>query len=144
MFPDEKKAVRDGDVLAHRWVVSDPSLKADERDVPFISHTGVVVIQRRGSDTARVWYRNTYASAAVDVDGVAAVWSLTSLRRPELDVDLVLLDGDPVTASGELARTVPHHGDADLVVWAPFQLIDALRYPWADALRTSSLPHTVA
>ena len=143
MFADDKKAVREGDVLRSAWVVGDPALKADDRDVPFLSHTGVVVVQRRGDDAVGAWYRDTWASAAVAVDGVHGVWSLSSINRPGLALDLVLVEGDAAAAAGAIRAAQPHHADAEIVVDAPFDLIRPLHYPWAGEMQASDLPATV-
>jgi hypothetical protein len=143
MFADDKKAVREGDVLRTAWVVGDPALKPDDRDVPFLSHTGIVVVQRRSSDEVDAWYRGTWAPAVVGTPGVYGVWSLSSINRPGLQLDLVLVEGDPADRAKVIRAEHPHHPDAEVVVDAPFLLIDPLHYPWAAEMRASNLPATV-
>jgi hypothetical protein len=148
MFADDKKAVREGDVLRTAWVVGDPALKPDDRDVPFLLHTGIVVVQRRladGADGTVVdgWYRETWAPGAVAVPGVHGVWSLSSINRPGLALDIVMVEGDPAERARSIRAHEPHHPDAEVLVDAPFLLIDPLHYPWAAEMRASDLPATV-
>ncbi len=144
MFASEKKIVREGDVLSLAWVDADPVLKADPEDVAHIGHTGLVVVERRCAAPVRQWYRSDWAAKALAVDGVHAIVSHASINRPGLDLDLILIEGDPVKVTLRLRAAVPHHPDADIVLDAPFSLIDTLRYPWAHDIRSSDLPQTVA
>lgn len=143
MFPDEKKIVREGDVLDLAWVVADPALRADDRDVPFISHTGVIIIQHDGSGSTSDWYRTTFAPAAVALDGVHAVCSYASINRPGLSIEVILVEGDVLDAQRRLAASAPQPDDP--IVVGAFDLIVPLRYPWADDFaRSTTLPRTVA
>lgn len=143
-FPPEKKAVREGDVLTLDWAVSSPELALPPEDVPFLGHTSLHLVQRRGSGAVRAWYRDEWAPRVVALDGVHGVMSVTSVNRPGLDMDVVFVEGDPVAQTAAIRAAAPHHADAQVVLDAPFLLIDPLRYPWADAIRSSSLPRTVA
>ena len=154
-FPDDKKAVREGDVLALEWAVGAPELKADRADVPFLGHTALVVVQRQGGDAVRAWYREERAAKLVGVEGVHGVCGFSSLQRPGLDLDLVYVEAGDLTGGGavdpvlvaDAARRMrdaaPHHPEAEVVLDAPFLLIDPLRYPWAGPIRASGLPATV-
>jgi hypothetical protein len=142
MFPDEQKIVRLGDVLARSWVRADPALKADPADVAFIGHTAVIAIERTGG--AADWYERVWAPRALGVDGVHAVCEYTSLNRPGIELDLLFVEGDPVPLVKELRDAAPHAPEAAISVEAPFLLIDPLRYPWAESIRRSGLPRTVA
>jgi hypothetical protein len=143
-FPAEKKAVREGDVLVLQWSVADPGRTLVDVDVPFVGHTSLLVVQRRGSDDVATWYRDEWAPAVVGLDGVHGVSSFTSSTRDGLALDLVYVEGDPVAQTAAIRAAAPHHADATVVLDAPFLFIDPLRYPWADAIRASDLPATVA
>lgn len=138
-FPDDRKAVREGDVFATVGAVGAESTRCVPSDVPFIGHHGIVVVQRRGADDA-------YAERArrlVALDGVHAVWTLESLSRPSLHLDLIFLEGDLAAMTTRLRDDAPHHPDAEVLLDAPYLLIDPLRYPWAAEIRASHLPRTV-
>lgn len=141
-FPPEKKAVREGDVM--RLLGATATLTCEPIDVPFVGHTALLVVQRRGADAVAAWYRDEWASRAVALDGVHGVASFASVTREGLVTDLVYLEGDAVAATEALRAAVPHHPEADIVLDAPFLLIHPLLYPWADAIRASDLPATVA
>jgi hypothetical protein len=144
MFPSDKKAVRGGDVMTIEWAASNPNLLAEESDVPFVPHSAVIVVRRRSDTRTRNWYRDTYAAAALEVPGVLAVSSYVSLLSPELAMDLWLVDGDVAQTQENLREGVAHHEDAEIELDAAFEQIDLLRYPWAAAMRSSTLPATVA
>ena len=55
-----------------------------------------------------------------------------------------MLDIHTVVPFRVIRAAAPHHADATVVLDAPFLFIDPLRYPWADAIRASDLPATVA
>jgi hypothetical protein len=143
MFADEKKAVRDGDVYRLEYALAAPGLRATDDEVPFICHQAAGVVQRRGSEMTRRWYRDEFAPAAVSSPGALGLISLTSLNRPGLDLDLILFDGDPATATAARREKLSHHPDVDLVVDGAFLAMEPLSYPWAGAIRASSLPPTV-
>jgi hypothetical protein len=143
-FPAEKKMVREGDVLTLKWAVSAPELLLPVEDVPFLGHTSLLVVQRRGSDAVKAWYRDDWAPRVAALDGIHGVMSVTSVNRPGLDVDLVFVEGDPVAQTGAIRGAAPHHVDAEVVLDTPFLLIQPLLYPWADEIRASDLPQTVA
>jgi hypothetical protein len=138
-FPDDKKAVREGDVFATVDAVGAESTRCVPGDVPFIGHHGIVVVQRRGADD---WYAER-AQQLVTLEGVHAVWTLESLTRASLRLDLVFLEGDLASLAGRLRDDVPHHPDAEVLLDTPYLLIDPLRYPWAGEIRSSDLPRTV-
>jgi hypothetical protein len=143
-FPAEKKAVREGDVLRVEWAVADPERTLVPADVAFVGHTALLVGQRRGTEAVDTWYRQQWAPAVVALPGVHGVLSLSSATRGGLRVDMVFLEGDAVAMTRAVRAAAPHHGDASVVLDAPFLAIDPLRYPWADAIRASDLPVTVA
>lgn len=138
-FPDDKKAVREGDVFATVDAIGAESTRCVPGDVPFIGHHGIVVVQRRGADD---WYAER-AQQLVTLDGVHAVWTLESLTRASLRLDLVFLEGELATLAAGLRDDAPHHADAEVLLDAPYLLIDPLRYPWAAEIRASDLPRTV-
>jgi hypothetical protein len=133
-FPADKKTVREGDVFEARSALGRAALQLRPRDVPFVGHTGVIVVQRHGPDGR--------AAQVAELDGVTGVWTLESRSRPGLYLDLIFVEDDPAGRAVAIRDAVPHEGDA--VVDAPFLLIDAMRYPWADEIRASDLPKTVA
>lgn len=133
-FPSEKKAVREGDVFEGVATAGHPPLQLRPRDVPFVSHVGIVVVQRRGADDR--------IERLAELDEVSGAWTLRSLTRPDLYLDMVFVVAEPGRCAHRLRQVVPHR--AEVVVDAPFLLIDPLRYPWAEAIRSSDLPRTVA
>src|ERR1035441_9723096 len=112
MFADEKKAVRDGDVYRISYGVAAPDLDVTSDEIPFLCHRAVEVIFRRGSDDVRRWYRDEFAPQSVAVAGVLGLLSFSSINRPGLDVDLLLLDGDPAAVTGARRKAVAHHAEA--------------------------------
>jgi hypothetical protein len=142
-FPPDKKIVRDGDALTIESAVSAPELRLPAEEVPFVGHTGVLVVQRAGSDQVHRWYREEWAPAVVSVPGVHGVVTFTSARQADARTDMVLFEGDPVQQTAAVRGRAPHHPDARITADAPFVLIEPLRYPWAEAIRSSSLPQTV-
>jgi hypothetical protein len=134
-FPAEKKVVREGDVFAGTAAVGDPVRQLTAADVPFVGHTGVIVVQRHQADPGR-------AERLVGVEGVHGVWTMESRNRPGLHLEMTFVEGDPAAMARALRAEVPHGGD--VVLDAPYALIDPLRYPWAEAIRASDLPATVA
>jgi hypothetical protein len=138
-FPPDKKAVREGDVFRGVAAVADPKTRCVPDDTPYLGHTGVVVVQRRGaSDAAR-----ERAGRLVKVDGVHGVWTLASNTRDGLELDLAFVEGDAAAVARAMRDAEPHDPATTVLVDAPFQLIDSLRYPWADDIRASSLPKTI-
>ena len=69
--------------------------------------------------------------------------SCASATRPDLRIDFVLLEGDPVARTQAVRAAVPHHDAAAVVLDTTFSLIDPLRYGFADAIRASDLPQTI-
>jgi hypothetical protein len=140
MFAPEKKVVRAGDAMTLSWGVADPALQAVPADVPHMQHTAIrAVLRRGGSDRAR----DQVAPAAVGVDGVHAVLGLRSITDPSLELDLSLLEGDPVTVTRAARAAAPYGNDTEVLLDAPFQVIVPFDYGFADDIRASSLPQRI-
>jgi len=142
-FPPEKKVVRDGGALELVSAVSDPVLNLPADDVPFLGHTGLVLVRRQASDEVAAWYRGEWATTVAAVDGVHGVMSLHFAGSDDQELDLVLTEGDLTELVPAIRSAAPHHPEARIIADAPYLLIDPLRYPWAEAIRNSSLPATV-
>ncbi len=139
-FPEDRKAVREGDCFAGVSAFASPPTRVVADDVPFVGHTGIVLRQRRGGgDAAR-----ERASRLVDHDGVHGVWTLTSRLRPGLDLDIVFVEGDASEAATRLRDAEPADAATEVLVDAPFERINPMHYPWAGSIRDSDLPATVA
>ena len=139
-FPADKKVVRDGDVFASRSAAGDPATALPPAEVAFVGHTGVIVILRRGAEEA---YR-ARADKLAALDDVRGVWTLESVNRPGLALDLVFIEGEPAAVAVAARQAAPHPDGAEVVVDAPFLLINPLAYPWAEAIRNSDLPATIS
>jgi hypothetical protein len=140
MFAPEKKVVRAGDAMTLSWGVADPVLKADPIDVPHVQHTAIRAVMRRGGDGAA---RDEVAPAAVAVDGVHAVLGHRSITDPSLDLDVYLLEGDPVAVTRAARAAAPYGDDTDVLLDAPFRVIVPFDYAFADEIRASSLPKKI-
>ena len=139
-FPEDRKAVREGDCFQSvEAFVSGPT-KLVPADVPFVGHTGIVLRQRRGGEAAAL----RRAARLVDLDFVHGVWSLQSRLREGLEMDIVFIEGDAAAAALEMRRLEPADVSTDVLVDAPFDRIAPLHYPWAESIRNSGLPKTVA
>lgn len=133
-FPADKKVVREGDVFAGTEAVGRSELQLTAREVPFVGHTGVVVVQRREEDGR--------AARIAQLEGVTGTWTMGSRNRPGLALDVIFVEGDPAERAVQIREQVPH--TVDVVLDAPYLLIDPMRYPWAQAIRDSDLPATIA
>lgn len=139
-FPENQKAVREGDCFQSVEAFVSPPTKLVPADVPFVGHTGVVLRQRRGGQQAAL----ERASRLVKQDGVHGVWTLSSRLRDGLDMDIVFIEGDAGATAQRLREAEPADPSTEVLVDAPYDRINPMHYPWADALRNSDLPKTVA
>jgi hypothetical protein len=142
-FPPEKKVVRDGGALVLVSALSSRELNLPVEDVPFLGHTAILLVQRRGSDAVADWYHTEWAAKVVGVDGVHGVMSLRYEGKTGEELDVVFMEGDAEALTKAVRTAAPHHADATIVADAPFLLIDPMRYPWADEIRASKLPKTI-
>lgn len=139
-FPEDRKAVREGDCFESVDAFASVPTKLVPDDVPFVGHTGIVLRQRRGG--ARESLRR--ACRLVELDFVHGVWSLTSRLRDGLDLDIVYIEGDAGEAASRMRQIEPTPAETSVLVDAPFDRINPMHYPWAEVIRNSDLPSTVA
>jgi hypothetical protein len=143
-FPPEKKVVRDGDAMELVSATSSPAIGLPPEEVPFVGHTALLVVQREADPAVSAWYRDEWARQVVAVNGVHGVMTVRSGRQEGRETDLVLLEGDAGQQTKAVRDAAAHHPAARVMVDAPFLRIEPLRYPWAEAIRASSLPKTVS
>ena len=128
------RAVRTGDAMDLSWMVADPSLMLDPRDMPYVAHRGIRVVLRRGApDDGR-----TVAERAVSLDGVLATMSFASRFFPGIHADIYLLE-DVAECTARLRAGAPYD-EVDVVLDAPFSAIIPFDYSFADRIRGSDLP----
>lgn len=139
-FPEDQKAVREGDCFQSVDAFVSSPTKLVPMDVPFVGHTGVVIRHRRGGQTQSL----ERAARLVDLDFVHGVWSLTSRLRDGLDMDMVFVEGDAAQAARTMRTAEPADSATEVLVDAPYDRINPMNYPWADSIRNSDLPKTVA
>jgi len=132
------RTVRTGDAMDLSWVVGDPVLRLDARDVPHVGHTGIRVVLRRGGVDAP-----SVAEAAVVVEGVHGVMSYASRFFPGLEADIYLLSGHTADVTLAMRATAPYGDDVEVVLDAPFDGITPLDYSFAERIRASHLPPTL-
>lgn len=133
-----RRTVRTGDAMDLSWVVGDPVLRLDDRDVPHVGHTGIRVVLRRGGEDAP-----SVAEAAVAVEGVHGVMSYASRFFPGLEADIYLLSGVTADVTLAIRAAAPYGDDAEVVLDAPFDGIAPLDYSFAARIRASALPSTL-
>lgn len=129
-----RRTVRTGDAMNLHWVVGDPTLNLDDRDIPYLSHTGIRVVLRHGGDGRAV------AERAVEVEGVHGVMSFTSRFFAGLEADIYLLSGGTAETTLAIRGAAAYGEDAEIVLDAPFDAITPLDYSFAERIRASSLP----
>lgn len=142
-FPADKKIVRTGDTLRLAGATSDPGIRLPATEVPFVGHTGMLVIERYASADVDAWYRTEWGESVAAVAGVTGVMTLHSAQNEGLQCDLVVFEGDASATTRAVRAAAPHHPDATIRTDAPFERIEPLRYPWLDAFAGSSLPATI-
>ena len=142
-FPADKKAVRDGDAMALVAAASSPALGLHDDEVPFVGHTGLLLVQRRSGPAVADWYRGEWSRRVAAVEGVHGVLTFQSSRDGSARTDLVLFEGDAIERTRAVRAAAPHHPDAEITADAPYLLIEPLSYPWAAAMGASDLPARV-
>jgi hypothetical protein len=105
-----------------------------------MQHTAIRAVMRRGGDGAA---RDEVAAAAVGVDGVHVVLGHRSINDASLDLDLYLLEGDPVAVTRAARAAAPYGDDTEVLFDAPFSVIVPFDYGFADEIRASSLPQKI-
>jgi len=143
-FPADKKVVREGDVLKLQYALGDPSGTLEAEDVPFVGHTAIIVVQRESHESLDGWYATDWTPRVVALDGVHGAVSYSSVTRDGLVLDMVFMEGDAATRLEQLRAAAPLHPDTTVVVEAAWDLIQPLHYPFAEVIRASDLPRTVA
>lgn len=143
-FPADKKVVRDGGALDFVSAVSSPDIALPPDDVPFVGHSGILLVRRRSDEAVAAWYRKDWASTVCALDGVHGVMSLHFAGSEDEELDVVFVEGDLVARTRQIRAAAPHHAEVRVIADAPYQLIDPLRYPWVEAIAGSSLPATIA
>lgn len=133
------RTVRTGDAMDLSWVLGDPVLRLDDRDVPHVGHSGIRVVLRRGGSAAA----HGVAVTAVEVEGVHGVMSLASRFFEGLDADIYLLSGSTADTTLALREAAPYGDDTEVVLDAPFDAIAPLDYSFAERIRSSGLPATL-
>lgn len=139
-FPEDRKVVRQGDVLAGVGATAASATRCVAGDVPFLGHTGVIVTQRSGDAEAGA----ARARSLTAHDGVHGVWTLESRLRPGVVMDLVLVEGDAAATARRLRADAPFPAGVEVLADAPYERIVPLHYPWAAELRASDLPRTIS
>ena len=143
-FPPDKKIVRPaGGAMSFISGVSSKDILLPSEEVPFVGHTGMLVVHRRSDDTVGEWYRTTWSEQVVALDGVHGVATFQPGHLQGEQFDIAYFEGDPVEQTKAIRAAAPHHPDATILADAPFLLINYLDYPWADRMRASSLPQTI-
>ena len=104
------------------------------------STPSIRAVLRHGGDAAA---RDDVATAAVDVDGVHAVVGHRSINDTTLDLDLYLLEGDPVAVTRAARAAAPYGDGTEVLLDAPFQVIVPFDYGFAEDIRASSLPQKI-
>lgn len=135
-----RRTVRTGDAMALSWVVGDPDLRLDDRDVPHLGHTGIRVVLRRGGEADDHATVRAVAARAVAVDGVHGVMSCASRFFPGLHADIHFVTGPTGVTTERVRAAAPYPDDVDVVLDAPFDGITPLDYSFADRIRASDLP----
>jgi hypothetical protein len=135
------RVVRAGDAMHLSWTVSDPKLLLDEDDVAHTGHRAIRIVMRRGGDP--VGTRAT-AEAAVAQSGVHGVVSYSAQFQAGLECDIYLLEDSAADTISGLRSNAPYPADAQILLDAPFDLITPLDYGFAERIRGSSLPQTIA
>ena len=143
-FPPDKKVVRDGDAMALVSAASSADIRLPAHEVPFVGHTGLLLVQRRAGPDAARWYVDEWTPRVLGVDGVHGVMTLQSSRDPSLQTDLVLFEGEASAQTKAIRDAAAHHPAAEVLADAPFLVIEPLRYPWIEAMQRSDLPQTIA
>jgi hypothetical protein len=138
-FPENKKAVREGDCFAGVHTAASAPTRLIADDVPLVGHTGIVIRQRRGGSEASL----ARADRLVGFDFVMGVWCLESRLREGIELDIVFVDGNAADAAIAMRAAEPADASTEVLVDAPFDRINPMNYPWADTIRNSDLPATI-
>ncbi|MGR7001736.1 hypothetical protein ACU686_33055 [Yinghuangia aomiensis] len=103
-FPADKKTVRDGDVFTGAAASGDPAIK-----LPAESPVRRPYRHRRHPAPGRLDAARARAARLTGVD-VHAIWTLASRTRPDLELDIAYVEGDPAeppAPSAQPNRTTP-------------------------------------
>jgi len=142
-FPADKKVVRDGGALRLVTAVPTPDLPIVDIDVPFLGHTGIVMVRRSGTAEVARWYREDWATRVAGLDGVHGVMNLAFVGSENEELSIVLVEGDVGAHTQAIRSAAPHHPEVSLIVDAPFEAIAPLDYPWVQEIVASDLPRTI-
>ncbi|MDH3704801.1 MAG: hypothetical protein OES57_01965 [Acidimicrobiia bacterium] len=134
------RVVRAGDAMHYVWGLAPAAYRADHHDIPLTAHDGLRVVLRRGDDDA---VRDTVAPQAIEVDGVHAVCSFTSVFMAGMSCELYLLEGDTAAVTSVLRDAAPHPDGVEVLLDAPFASITPFDYRYVERIRGSWMPQRI-
>ena len=141
MFAEDLKAVRGGDGLDLQRATGRSGLTNDPSELPFLGHTGLLVLRNRQGGEYLDADHDALAAAALSDDRGGALLSYASAVVPGAGLHIVLVEGD-VAAAAKLAGDAL--GEEQRFSLAAYSVITPLTYPWADDLRAAGLPQMPA
>ncbi len=139
MFAEDLKVVRGGDGLTIQRMTGEPSLHNRPEELPFLSHTGLVLLRARPDRRYSDEDHEALAGALLPVPGCLAVLSYASQVIPGTGLHLALLDGDVEESAGNASAAL---GRLDGFSHSAYEAIIPLDYSWANSLREAKLPAT--
>jgi hypothetical protein len=137
MFAEDQKAVRGGDGLTLQRASGRSGLTNEEYELPFLGHSGLVVLRSRNAGVFDAGDHDTLAKLLLAEGAGSALLSYQSAVVSGAGLHVLLLDTDVATRAKAVADSL---ASGDGFSQAAYQAIEAHNYPWADELRSAGLP----
>ena len=137
MFPEDQKVVRGGDGLTLERATGRSGLTNDPAELPFLGHSGLVVLRNRDAGSFSEGDHETLAEALLSDDAGSALLSYKSAVVTGAGLHVLLLEGDVAGRAKVVADAVQR---VSAFSQAAYSAIEPHSYPWADELRAAGLP----
>jgi hypothetical protein len=140
MFAEDLKAVRGGDGLTLERSTSRLGLTNEPSELPFLGHSGLVVLRNRDGGQYAEGDHNILAEALLSAEAGSALLSYKSAVVAGTGLHVLLLESDVAARAKSVADSLGGAGGGDQFSQAAYDAIEPHSYAWADALRGAGLP----
>jgi hypothetical protein len=140
MFAEDQKAVRGGDGLTLERSTSRLGLTNQPSELPFLGHTGLVVLRRQEGGRYAAEDHDLLAETLLSGATGSALLSYQSQVVDGAGLHVLLLEDDLVSRSKLVADALGRGSTDAQFSQAGYGAIEPHSYAWADALRGAGLP----